>query len=107
MWVTRDFLADRCPETLDLFIWDRSPLPLTAHESKHSWRPQNLQPLFARLHDSNEGIAAKHRDFHLPATVTPFADLMEKRKKRAHTLFFKLCRYLLFVPRHRMNRVPL
>src|ERR1700730_9149674 len=101
-----DLFPKRGLQVLDLFIRDRGPLPLTAHEPKHPWRPQYLQPLFDRLHDTNKGIAAKHGNFPLAPTVAQARACVDKRKKRAHALFLKLRSCPLFMPRHRVNRIP-
>jgi hypothetical protein len=97
---------ERCAKTLDLFIRDRSSLPLIAHESKHTRRPQYFQSLFGRLRDSDKCIAAEHGDFHHAPSVAPLVDLTQQWKKRAHTFFFKLRSDPLFVPGHGVNRVP-
>jgi hypothetical protein len=106
IWKTRNVLAYRCPETLDLFVRNRSPLSFTSDETQHTWGSQHLQPLFDYLGHADECIATKQGDFHLPPSVTPPVDLVEKGKERAHTFLFKLRSYPLFVPRHSVNCVP-
>src|ERR1700686_3302150 len=103
MQVTRNVLMERCAKTRDLFIRNRSSLPLIAHESKHTRRPQYFQSLFGRLRDSDKCIAAEHGDFHHAPSVAPLVDLTQQWKKRAHTFFFKLRGDPLFVPGHGVN----
>src|SRR5579862_6952741 len=98
--------ADRCPETLDLFFRNRSPLPFASYESEHSRRLQYLQPLLNTTNNADEGITAKHRDFHLDPAVAPLVDLTEEGKECAHALLFKLRSNPLFAPCHRVNGIP-
>jgi hypothetical protein len=97
---------DRRSEVLDLYIGDRSPLPLITHEAEYAWSPQYLQPLLCRLRDANEGIATKQWGFHLAPPVAPLADLLEKREKREDSLYLKLLGNPLFMPRPSMDCIP-
>ena len=100
------FPADRRSEVLDLYIGDRSPLPLITHEAEYAWSPQYLQPLLCRLRDANEGIATKQWGFHLAPPVAPLVDLLEKREKREDSLYLKLLGNPFFLPRPSMDCVP-
>jgi hypothetical protein len=102
----RNFLVDRCPETLDLFIWNRSPLSFISDETQHAGRPQYLKPLLDSVNNVDECITAEHRDFHLDPPVAPPVDLTEKGKERAHAFLLKLRNNPLFMPRQGVNRVP-
>src|ERR1700733_10996817 len=95
-----------CLKVLDLFVWDRCPHPLIAHETKHAGSPQNLQTFLGRLDDSDEGIATKQGDFHLCPPVAPLAYLLRKGKKCTNTVFLQVLIDALLMSRHGMNRIP-
>src|SRR4029077_15971741 len=106
MRVKRNFLVDRGSQTLDLFVGDRSSLPLTADESQHTGSPQHFQPLFGLLCDAHEGVATKQRGFHRHPPVAPPVEFLNERKKRADSCVLQLCGHSFFMPRQSVNRVP-
>jgi len=59
MWQARNILANRFPETLDLFARNRGSLSFTPHEPKYTWRPQYLQAFLDVLNYADERITAK------------------------------------------------
>jgi hypothetical protein len=107
MWQDWNVLAYRFSQTLDLFIRDRSPLSLIAHETEYARVSQNSQPLLGFLRDANEGIATKQWDVDFAPSVAPPMNLLEHWKKRADSLFRQLRGNPLLMARHGMNRVPI